>query len=292
MVICNESEAIVRKEAVGVLIKIHGHRKIPNNYTNTLYSSFCYCVVADLHWEVKVAALHFWEHEIQKQFTNQGMIDGTFPTVTFSKENKKIVTLNEKEIMLRIRKVFYELSQLGCLGVILKCLNDECDFEVTKAAACLVKRLFETLNKYDCDSIVKGMESNHLNDTNPASMETDTHENSISQSDSVATDLLLSDDIIEGILSSQDINLLISAYEKQLQVSDVEEPNATIDKDYYKDYAKVGAKEFIETIKSMNLDALVENHNKWFLCAESFSSLLDDLLCEINPEEVITADCY
>lgn len=73
--------------------------------------------VSDLHWEVKVYALEFWSQFIKSQFTDQGMLDGSFPTVTFSKEHKKIVSLNDEEIRKRILKALDELAKQNCLGV-------------------------------------------------------------------------------------------------------------------------------------------------------------------------------
>ena len=55
-----------------------------------------HCAVNDFYWEVKVNSLDFWRNVICRQFCHQGMIDGTFPAVTFSKEHKKIITLTDK----------------------------------------------------------------------------------------------------------------------------------------------------------------------------------------------------
>jgi hypothetical protein len=76
-----------------------------------------YAALSDLHWEVKVNALVFWEKVIERQMSDQGMIDGVFPSVTFSKENRKIVLLTENEIKLRLNKVLGELARIRCLQV-------------------------------------------------------------------------------------------------------------------------------------------------------------------------------
>lgn len=73
--------------------------------------------VLDLHWEVKVNALQFWRHFIKSHLTDQGMLDGSFPNVTFSKEHRKIVQLNETEIKRRVNKALDDLSKQKCLGV-------------------------------------------------------------------------------------------------------------------------------------------------------------------------------
>lgn len=74
-------------------------------------------VLSDLHWEVKVNALNFWELIIEHQMNDQGMIDGVFPQVTFSKEHRKIINLTPATIQERLRKVLVGLSQNGCLHV-------------------------------------------------------------------------------------------------------------------------------------------------------------------------------
>lgn len=288
----------MRKESVKVLTVLYEHHKIPSKYLNPLYSVISYCILSDLDWEVKVEALHFWELEFQEQFTNQGMIDGTFPTVTFSKDNKKIVTLTEKEINLRIMKVFQELSQRGCLGVILKCLKEEYEKEVLKAVVGMVHRLFQQLKNYDYESIIDDMDkSGHQNSNEyksavvdesipPVTLDTETSVLNNQQSE----------EIIEAILFSQDINLLAASYEKQLQLNNGNIPNvprSSIDEQLYKNYTNIGPKQFIDSIKQMDLNQMVKSHQNWFTEMESFSSLLDDILVVIRQEnEAIFADCY
>lgn len=327
------------------LATIYEHRRIPIIYTDTLYSTLAHCVISDLHWEVKLEALHFWELEFKKQFTNQGMIDGTFPTVTFSKEYKKIVTLTEKEINLRILKVFKELSQRGCLGVMLKCLQEECDLEVIKTAVCMVHCLLEKLKKYNFESLVESLDKNcspsihssstPTNPTTPLSSSASLRENpmdiltfndskrldykSLTQMILIPAEKLnanapltvaehaQSDEIIESILSSQDINLLVASYESQMKLNN-NNPSKTpiifsssetllskpcIDSDLYKNYTSVDVTEFMQTIKSLDLEQLLKNHNDWFLCSESFISLLDDIIFSMKQEdESLFADCY
>uniref|UniRef100_A0A1A9ZPU6 Uncharacterized protein n=1 Tax=Glossina pallidipes TaxID=7398 RepID=A0A1A9ZPU6_GLOPL len=297
-ILSNESEGLVRKESVKVLTVLYEHHKIPSKYLNSLYSVISYCILSDLDWEVKVEALHFWELEFQEQFTNQGMIDGTFPTVTFSKDNKKIVNLTEKEINLRIMKVFQELSQRGCLGVILKCLKEEYEKEVLKAVVGMVHRLFQQLKNYDYESIIDDMDKNGHQNSNeyksavvdesipPVTLDTETSVLNNQESE----------EVIEAILFSQDINLLAASYEKQLQLNNGNIPNlprSSIDEQLYKNYTNIGPKQFIDSIKQMDLNQMIKSHQNWFTEMESFSSLLDDILVVIRQEnEAIFADCY
>lgn len=73
--------------------------------------------VLDLHWEVKVNALQFWSQFINAHLNDQGMLDGIFPNVTFSKEHRKIVVLDGDEIRRRISKALDKLASQNCLSV-------------------------------------------------------------------------------------------------------------------------------------------------------------------------------
>lgn len=125
-----------------------------------------YCSINELQWEVKVNAFSFWSTVICRQFTHQGMIDGTFPAVTFSKEHRKIITLTDKvmtanlrglktsklvspqEIQIRLLKVLNELSLRGCLGVLVAGLEDT-DLEVVKKVIQVVDKIKVRINKYN-----------------------------------------------------------------------------------------------------------------------------------------------
>lgn len=110
----------------------------------------------DLHWEVKKKALDFWEEVISERLKNQGVIDGAFPEVTFSKEHKKIITLKEAEIHKRLNKVLAELSENGCLGVLMSAMRDDIDTEVVRRAVEVSRKFREFLEDYNlvrCEEI-------------------------------------------------------------------------------------------------------------------------------------------
>lgn len=102
----------------------------------------------DLHWEVKKTALDFWDEVILECLKNKGMIDGSFPEVTFSKECRKIVTLTENEVQRRLNKVLIELSTNGCLTVLMGAVQDDCDVDVVEKAVVVTKKFVKLLNKY------------------------------------------------------------------------------------------------------------------------------------------------
>lgn len=104
-IIHNETEAIVRSEAASLMCRIYEHQSFGQDIMDDVYRAMMQATVTDLHWEVKVKALCFWDKSICNRLQDQGMIDGSFPSVTFSKENRKIVTLTENEIKNRLNKV-------------------------------------------------------------------------------------------------------------------------------------------------------------------------------------------
>lgn len=104
-IIHNETEAIVRSEAASLMCRIYEHQSFNQDIMDEVYKAMMRATVIDLHWEVKAKALCFWDKSICNRLQDQGMIDGSFPSVTFSKENRKIVTLTENEIKNRLNKV-------------------------------------------------------------------------------------------------------------------------------------------------------------------------------------------
>lgn len=324
-VLHNEPEGIVRKEALSTFAKLNSLRRITSRYRDNFYSTLVYCVVNDLHWEVKVEALKAWKSEICNLLSNEGMIDGIFPPVTFSKEKRKIVQLNEKEISLRFSKILNELSQRGCLGVILKCLNDECDVVVIREAKCLIKNLVDKLDeyKYTCASDTTIPTANLNNQTsdnninncfcgnnntniNDSTIKLENNSVEIVSGDPETVEFLDSEEIIESILDTKDINLLAEAYENNMHINEkskqtplnlhqADQVEKHINKFYYRKFSNVTAKEFLALVRRTDFEEEICKQDEWFLCNENLASLLEDILSLFEPEsniERISADCY
>ncbi|KAF7267539.1 hypothetical protein GWI33_019245 [Rhynchophorus ferrugineus] len=151
-IIYNETEGIVRQEAVILMTKISKLHDFPDVILPRLYDVMTHATIADLHWEVKLNALSFWSRTVENLLINQGMIDRTFPTVTFSKEQKKIVTLDDNEIRKRLVKVLNQLSEIGCLSVFKNVIGEEYDLEVLNRAVDLTKKFFSLLKRYKISS--------------------------------------------------------------------------------------------------------------------------------------------
>lgn len=275
-IIQNESEGIVRCEAVKLICEIYEHQYIPTDLMHEIYTSMASAVTHDLHWEVKVNSLHFWDKVICNEMSNQGMIDGVFPSVTFSKEHKKIVTLTEPEIQSRLNKVLINLSEVGCLGVLLAAMQDECDLQVSKKSVEITKKLTDVLKKH-----------NTLNNSNGSSDISrscwDTF-NNLSRTVSNETDTTMSDNIIESIVNSTDMNLLGSVYKDAFKMDHVVN-------DVPKELVIIKPEDFKNFI-AKDLDLMVDERSKWLESVDDLNSLLDDILQSYEDNDVNSMDCY
>lgn len=303
-VIQTEYEGIVRKEAVSLITCIYENQRVPSNQLETTYQTLAYAAVHDLFWEVKVKAIDFWHSVIQRQLQYQGVIDGTFPSVTFSKEKKKIITLTQKEITLRLTKVLDTLSKCGCLGVLLASLDDEDDIVVIESGVKAIHSFTEFLNKYNYweelgniphDEPMKPSTSSvNEPDTSAESnkMETETPPPATGIS---TEEYMHSDEVIQSIVLSKDISLLTKAYENQMNMdaTNAHSNNSASDQtECSKSFKIVRPQIFMDKVKTTDLNGLIKTRTEWLSHTESFSSLLNDMLYSLNAHESHDADCY
>lgn len=307
-----EYEGVVRKEAVSLITCIYENQKVPSNQLDIIYEALAVAATHDLFWEVKVKAIEFWHCVIKRQLQYQGVIDGTFPSVTFSKENKKIVTLTQKEITLRLTKVLVKLSTFGCLGVLLASLEDQDDLLVVKKGVDVIRSLTEFLDKYNYWEEVR---DNHFSTTRSMSNDSSTSTGTPSSSKDIAMDITEnsssidtkiatqmndsnseppnSDDVIQSIVSAQDINLLSKAYENQMNVDTDGASNQTEENaGYFKCLREITPEIFLDTIRTTDLNALLQTRTDWLAQTESLSSLLNDMSYSLQAHEQHDADCY
>lgn len=310
-----ESEGVVRREAVNTIREIYSNHKINSQCLDSVFSVLAFSAVNDLYWEVKINALLFWKVVMCRQFQHQGMIDGTFPAVTFSKEHKKIITLTDKEILLRLRKVLNELSLRGGLGVLLACLQDDCDLEVVKQAVEIIRKLMSYLNQYkfmehcrnevdpatgerNSSSIVPVMDTNYSEHTKTTSPVKSTQRNDADYSSGNVPRLINPDEIIESIVKMDDMNLLSVTYKNNMKMAECSLRNSftsesrKLHDELFKKCAAVSTEHFLEKIANIDFDELIASRERWLQKTESFSSLLDDVLFSYYAAEVNDADCY
>jgi BRCA1-associated ATM activator 1 len=309
--LAHESEGVVRREAVACIAAVYRYQQIPPQCLDMIFSVIAHCAVNDFYWEVKVNALGFWSTVICRQFTHQGMIDGTFPAVTFSKEHKKIITLTDKEIQLRLRKVLNELSLRGCLGILMACMQDS-DLEVVRKVITVVEKLLRYLSKYNfieeynkskngtTESVIKPVidsnyseffNNNLAEDKNPIVRNnadfSKTTEITMSQDNG---DCCPNDMIIDSIVQEQDLVLLSNNYKANLNLTCEDVKMGKIDENLFKKYATVSTDEFLHFINNTDLAKVIENKSDWLQHCENFSTLLDDVLRSFGHN--VDLDCY
>lgn len=223
-----------------------------------------------------------------------------FPSVTFSKENKKIVTLNQKEITLRLTKVLTKLSTFGCLGVLLASINDPDDLMVVKQGVGVLESLSKFLDKYNYWEETREIQQFTLKPSIELSksveITTDTNMDTSPMEEKSLGDANPpnSDDVIQSIVTSQDINLLAKTYENQMNVETdaTSAPTTTENVEHFKGFREITPEIFLKTIKTTNFSELVQTRTEWLAQTESFSSLLNDMSYALQAHETHDADCY
>lgn len=103
----------------------------------------------DEHKLVRFQALCFWNLVIKKQLEHEGMIDGSFPIVTFSKVLKKIITFNDATVEKCLLRVLHKLREIGGLRVFIHIFEKENDDEVINAAIKDIDKFIQLLQKYN-----------------------------------------------------------------------------------------------------------------------------------------------
>ncbi|CAH0563702.1 unnamed protein product [Brassicogethes aeneus] len=291
--ILEETEGIVRKELVNLVTKIYENQLFPGSIIDRVYDTMCQAAIYDLHWEVKVNALSFWDKVINLHLQNQGMIDGIFPTQTFSRENRKIVTLTDLEIQKRLIRCLNQLNSAGCLTVLMSSIIDDCDLEVSKCAIRITQPFLELLKQYDVNTL------NVTLNTPPSPLRINSSSSPISSYSDYEIPMTgvssvdsgvdfspmpdFSEKIVDEILDTKDLNLLQSVFN-----SDGSNANATLP---LKRRKSSSPKEFIEFV-NQDLKMLLGDRQKWLESIDDFDSLLNDILKEYHEDEVNSMDCY
>lgn len=270
----NETEANVRCEAASLICSIYEHQYCKEEIMTDVYDTMCHAVISDLHWEVKLNSLDFWQRVICNHLQNQGMIDGTFPNVTFSKEHRKIVTLTEIEVQNRLNKVLVQLSNCKCLTVLVSAMQDDCDLEVTKKAVTITNKLSSLLTAYNIKSVKSVMTG-----SSPAFSSCSS---SVYSSPPVTPHVDFSDEILDQIINSKDINLLTNVYSPS--------NDSGISNTDFKPIQIVTPELFVNFLQK-DLDSFIKEREKWLNGIDNLGSLLDDIL-KTYEEDMNSMDCY
>ncbi|XP_076240863.1 integrator complex assembly factor Brat1 [Calliopsis andreniformis] len=285
----NESEAIVRKEAVILIKELYVHCKLPKNVVDSMSQAMAIAAVSDLHWEVKISALEYWKQFIKSHLSDQGVLDGHFPKVTFSKEHRKIVSLNETEIKRRLNKALDELAKQNCLGVLLVTLEDDSDFEVCRTSATIINTLKGFLLKYKLNEPFPQLPLPKDSATIDVSYIKRESVNSVENSD--AKDLFSnSSNVIDEIVDVNDTNLLVSIYKHSMKM---DEGTQKAEEKTFQFISCVTRQTFLQTIFNSDIHAYIEEKSRWLTTyTTSFESTLDDILTLHQQGDVNSMDCY
>lgn len=292
-IVRNNEEGIVRKEACNVLCDMYQNDKLTSAFKQTLYGHMVSTALTDFHWEVQVSALRFWKIVYQSFLTDQGMLDGQFPPVTFSRESRKIVTLNEPEIQRRLLKILDDLAAIGCLTVFVKLVHDDTEVIIMDAALSTSQELYDILDKYKVPSCVTARPEDPTTiDIKEVPEILHIKEEPVNLDDSVEmSDVHASENVIEDILNVDDVKLLASIYERHMSLQGQKtEPPLKPKVELRK---LVTPYIFVNHFKNTDFKAIIEEKRKWNDGIRSMSSLLDDVLgiYEID-NEVNSLDCY
>lgn len=143
-----DQEFLIRSEMVALLTALYDQSIHDNVYFMNVYDCMQHMFVIEKKQQVKIAVMNFWMKVVDVILKKQGMMDGTFPEVTFSKELKRIITFNKQKIKSCLSKALIELSDTGCLATYVYVLKHETDDEVYKVAETHLNRLINLLIKY------------------------------------------------------------------------------------------------------------------------------------------------
>ncbi|CAH0579481.1 unnamed protein product [Chrysodeixis includens] len=282
-------EGIVRKEACNVLCDLYQNLKLTPTFKQTLYEHMVSATLTDFHWEVQISALRFWKIVYQSLLNGQGMLDGNFPPVTFSRESRKIVTLNESEIHKRLLKTLDELAAIGCLTVFVTLLSDDTEVEIMDATLTTSLELYEILNKYKVPESLVPREGDVT-----SVEELLCH---IKQEKEIIDDTVNMDvgqnqeNVIEDILNADDVNLLANIYERHMSLqSEKKETNL---KPKVKLVKFASPYLFTTFIKNTDFKQIIDEKRIWNDGIRSYASLLDDVLgLYEDNREANSLDCY
>ncbi|KAJ8728372.1 hypothetical protein PYW08_016757 [Mythimna loreyi] len=288
----NSEEGIVRKEACNVLSNLYQNMKLCPGFTQTLYEHMVSSALTDFHWEVQISALNFWKRVYYTLLNGQGMLDGNFPPVTFSRETRKIVTLNEAEIQKRLLKILDELAAIGCLTVFVTLLHDQTEVCIMDATLNIAQELYDILKRYNVPELLTPKEGEI---TSIEELGYTDKEHIKEEKDEVDDNIEMLDEnpenIIQDILNADDVNLLANIYERHMTI----EGNKTVPplKPKIKLVRFASPYLFTTYLKNTDLKQIIEDKRKWNDGIRSLSSLLDDVLglYEVN-QEANSLDCY
>ncbi|CAH1129831.1 unnamed protein product [Ceutorhynchus assimilis] len=150
-IIAKEFDQMILKVSVKLIRQICENDK--NETIDNLlkiYKVMSRVAIQERNADVQEEAVKFWKFVTKRNLELQGMIDDVFPNITFSKEHKKIIRLDDKEICKRIIRALDNMSKTGCLYVYQQVLeNSETPTQVFSTTLEIITKLWKLLRRYD-----------------------------------------------------------------------------------------------------------------------------------------------
>ncbi|KAF4519207.1 hypothetical protein B566_EDAN013501 [Ephemera danica] len=250
-ILYQESEGLVRREAAAVVSSMLQCKRFSVEERERMNLVMAHAAVSDLHWEVKTNALDYWQSSIDHQMSEEGMLDGKFPSVTFSGPQRKIVTLDLKEVQSRLHRILTELARTSCLAVLLSAMHDP-DLQVARKAAEILSSLQTLLREHSL------LNMEHVTATEAAAP----HQNGTEAH---------SEQVIDGIVGQSDLALLASVCKAQLSLGDVTCERQRV--------AVISAEDFLAALATTDVSRVIGERAEWLeQCSEHLDSLLTDML--------------
>ncbi|XP_060531057.1 uncharacterized protein LOC132704808 isoform X2 [Cylas formicarius] len=149
IIMVEESNPEIRIEALQLITIIYGGCENPDPDIWKIYENMVCAGFRDTDSETKIHMVNFWGKVLDKQLTNQGLEHGEFPSAIFSKEKRKIITIDQAEVSRRLLTALDEANCTGCFAVLFNILNSKCCSEaVVNKVLTLLNDLRQLLNKY------------------------------------------------------------------------------------------------------------------------------------------------
>ncbi|CAG9767934.1 unnamed protein product [Ceutorhynchus assimilis] len=149
--IAKEKDPNALKVSLKLIRQIYenNYNKITDNLVQ-IYSLMSKVAIEGENMDVQEEAVKFWEFVTRQNLERQGMIDDDFPNVTFSKEQKKIIRLDEKEIRKRLFQAMDSMSKTGCFNVYRQILvNPDTPANVLATTITIITNFSKLLKRYD-----------------------------------------------------------------------------------------------------------------------------------------------
>ncbi|CAG9766514.1 unnamed protein product [Ceutorhynchus assimilis] len=148
--VSKEQEPMVLREALTLIRQIYQCEFNSETDNFKIYQVITKVALREKNPDVQEQAVKFWDNVIRKCLEKQGMFDDVFPSVIFSKELKKIIRLDDKEIRKRLCQTLDYMSKRGCFSIFQQILeNENTPKQVFSTTVGIITKLLRLLQQYE-----------------------------------------------------------------------------------------------------------------------------------------------